>query len=114
MKFKMLKAENGAANEFGSASRRYREGEVVDCDKPWKAELGEVFVERLGVAEWIDEPEAKDAGPAPSNKAIQTAPQNKAVHRGFGNWFVVDADGRDVSGPHKKDEVIQMGLLEAA
>lgn len=52
------------------------------------------------------EPKAQKAEPA---KVEQQAPEaTKSAlsvdYRGFGRYFVIDADGKEISGPHSKDE----------
>lgn len=81
MRIKMLRSENGAANPSGSATKLYREGEIHEMEADWQLELAMVFV-REGWAEDIgvlkaEAPEAKDAGPAPENKAIESADEDK-------------------------------------
>ena len=51
----------------------------------------------------------KQAQKAEAPKVEQTAPEanqsaKRIDYRGFGRYFVLDAEGNEISGPHSKDE----------
>jgi hypothetical protein len=90
----MLSTRRGSPD--GIQIDTYRAGQVYDLP----SDLAAVFL-REG---WAEHDRLKAIGPAPENKALR-APRRKAVHKGFGRWFVVDADGKVVSGPHRKADL---------
>jgi hypothetical protein len=44
--------------------------------------------------------------PQEALEAVVGAAGKQAVHKGFGRWFVVDADGNELAGPMTKDEAL--------
>jgi hypothetical protein len=51
---------------------------------------------------------AQDKPAAPPQAAAKEKPEGGLVHRGFGKWYRVDADGNDVEGPFTKAQVEAM------
>jgi hypothetical protein len=99
-RLRMLSTRRGSPD--GIRIDVYESGRVYDL----APDLAAAFL-REGWAEPADG--RKNAGAAPENKALR-APPNKAVHKGFGRWYVVDPAGHLVSGPHRKAELEAMGL----
>ena len=44
MEIKMIQSAIGSANESGNATREYKEGEIISCDKEWQKTLANIFV----------------------------------------------------------------------
>ena len=45
----MTTSAYGSANESGNASKEYKEGQIIECVKPWQIDLANSFIE-LGFA----------------------------------------------------------------
>ena len=104
---------------FINSYRQYNAGEIAGFTN----EFAEQLVEG-GVAVYHHPPRAKlndDIAPDDAGKAAEAnaAPEPleevvhgavKAVHRGFGRWFIEDTEGNTISGPHKRREMRDKGL----
>lgn len=78
MQVEMLKSQNGAGDPKGATMRRYRAGETYEVGDEMPPEVANVFVAE-GWARFVNG--GKDAGPAPENKMLGAAPENKANAR---------------------------------
>jgi hypothetical protein len=92
-RLRMLSTRRGSPDGFQVNS--YQAGHVYELPP----DLAAAFL-REGWAEPADRP--KDAGPAPENKMLRPS-QTKAIHKGFGRWYLIDAEGVVQSGPHCKE-----------
>ena len=62
MKIKMTQSAFGSANESGNATREYKEGEIISCEKEWEKVLGQIFLdEGFAIEVKIAEPKEKKA-----------------------------------------------------
>lgn len=52
----------------------------------------------------VARPEKADAAKVEQPPAEATTSALRIDYRGFGRYFVIDAEGKEVSGPHSKDE----------
>ena len=59
MKIKMLRDVEASCNESGNATRIYKNGEIIDCNKPWLKKVGEVFLlDTSAIEVKVDKPTA--------------------------------------------------------
>ena len=57
MKIKMLADVKASCNESGNATRIYKNGEIIDCDKQWQKDIATNFLNsNLAIEVKIDEP----------------------------------------------------------
>ena len=66
-----------------------------------------------GEAEGDEEPEGEDTDPdgePDPDMKDDYPPLSYAKHTSFGRWYVFSEDGKKLSGPHKKQEVIDKGF----
>tara|TARA_R100001530_G_C4286811_1_gene147006 strand:- start:422 stop:649 length:228 start_codon:yes stop_codon:yes gene_type:complete len=62
MQIKMIQNAFGSANESGNATKEYKEGEIISCDKEWQKTLAQIFVtEGFAMELKISEPTEKKA-----------------------------------------------------
>lgn len=51
------------------------------------------------------EPEAEETPEEATSGPVESSGK-QALHKGFGRWYVVDADGNELAGPMTKDEAL--------
>ena len=57
MKIKMMADVKASCNESGNATRIYKNGEIIDCDKQWQKDIATNFLNsNLAIEVKIDEP----------------------------------------------------------
>ena len=114
VKFTRPQGKYNAGEQAGfpewQANHFVRHGVAVFVDPPPPVEeapddkvvvtVAEHVEEEAPAAEVVEEPEAE----------AEEEDNEDIVHRGRGDWYVINTDtGEDISGPHKKRELREMG-----
>lgn len=103
-----------ATRAFVMQGIEYTMGMPIDKAGIEVRRLRQMYDSRMIEAILDDAPVAKAPAKAPAKKAETAKVEHKAPeanqsalrvdYRGFGRYYVIDAEGKEISGPHSKDE----------